>query len=212
MYDPVLPPTTPELVRIAPADARRVAWKNGRGFTDELVVAPAGAAFERGDFDWRISKACVAERGPFSAFPGFDRVLVVLAGDGLVLDHGGAAPRRVVRPLEPHAFSGDWTTGAELIGGPVADFNVLARRGRVRADVAVLHLDARPFREPLAAGDAFLHVVAGSADARVVGIAAASALGAGESLWIRGAKASDALEVTDAREGGVALLVRLASV
>lgn len=36
------------------------------------------------DFIWRISMARVEQPGPFSAFPGVDRVLAVLEGESLV--------------------------------------------------------------------------------------------------------------------------------
>lgn len=118
-------------------DARRVPWKNGRGVTEEIAVGPDGATFEAGDFAWRVSRASVAEPGPFSAFPGIDRVLVVTDGAGLRLVHDGSAPVTLA-PFAPHRFSGDDATDAELVGGPVRDFNVLTRRGRARADVEVI--------------------------------------------------------------------------
>jgi cysteine synthase len=40
-------------------EVRRVPWRNGRGFTDELALAPDGASFERGDFHWRVSRAAI---------------------------------------------------------------------------------------------------------------------------------------------------------
>ncbi len=119
-------------------DARRVPWKNGRGVTEEIAVGPDGATFEAGDFAWRVSRASVAEPGPFSAFPGIDRVLVVTDGAGLRLRHGGAPGVATVLPFVPHRFSGDDATDAELVGGPVRDFNVLTRRGRARAEVEVV--------------------------------------------------------------------------
>ena len=125
-------------MHLRPEDARRVPWKNGRGFTDELALWPRGASFEKGDFLWRISKAAVDEPGPFSSFPGFERVLVVTQGAGLVLEHGAAAPRARVERLVPYRFQGEWSTSAELISGRVEDFNVLTRRGAVRAEVEVL--------------------------------------------------------------------------
>src|SRR5262249_28593295 len=119
----------PDFVHLTASDARRVPWKNGLGVTEELAIWPEGSAFEDAAFEWRISKASVPEPGPFSAFPGFDGVLVVLTGEGLRLDHGPAAPPAEVRELEPYAFSGDWPTSAQLLGGPVQDYNLIARRG-----------------------------------------------------------------------------------
>jgi len=135
-------PTLGEVLHLRPADARRVPWKNGRGFTDELALWPPGASFERGDFDWRISKAAVEEDGPFSSFPGFERVLVVTEGAGLILDHGTSAPRAKLERLVPYRFSGDWETRAELVDGRVADFNVIWRRDRAHAEIETLSADS----------------------------------------------------------------------
>ena len=70
-----------EVLHLSRDDARRVPWKNGRGATEELALWPRDSRFEQDDFEWRISKAVVDESGPFSMFPGFERILVVLRGD-----------------------------------------------------------------------------------------------------------------------------------
>jgi uncharacterized protein len=194
-----------DVSHLTPADARRLPWKNGRGVTEELAVWPPGASFERGDFDWRISKATVAEAGPFSAFAGFDRVLVVVDGDALVLSHEGAAPRIRVERLVPYRFDGGRPTSAELTGAPVRDFNVITRRGCVRADVSVLRAEST--RESLVAGHAFVHVVEGATVARVAG--ADVPLATGDSLWLCDARDGDVLELAGAF---VALLVQIAPV
>ncbi len=66
---------------------RRMPWKNGGGVTVEIAVHPQGASVD--DFDWRVSMATVASHGPFSIFPGIDRTLSVLEGDGILLDVDG---------------------------------------------------------------------------------------------------------------------------
>ena len=154
-------------MHLRPSDARRVPWKNRRGFTDELALWPGGAGFEKGDFLWRISKAAVEEAGPFSAFPGFERVLVVTAGAGLVLEHGASAPPARLERLVPYRFSGDWPTRAALIDGPVEDFNVLCRQGAARAEIEVWATQAQ--RDVSAAHDEHVFV---------------HDLGSGESLWL----------------------------
>lgn len=100
-------------------------WKNGGGETAEIVVAPPGADFE--SFDWRISTAIVAASGPFSAFPGVDRVLTVLEGGAMVLSIGGGE-HRLDAASEPLAFPGDTPAAAQLVGGALLDFNVMTRR------------------------------------------------------------------------------------
>ena len=126
--------------RLTPREARRMPWKNGGGTTLELAVEPAGATLETG-FAWRLSSAEVALSGPFSAFPGIERTLLLLAGDGFRLDFGGHGTVVLDQPLEPVRFSGDWPAEATLLGGPCVDFNLMADPARCRARLAVLRLD-----------------------------------------------------------------------
>jgi environmental stress-induced protein Ves len=200
---------TREVLHLSTDDARRVPWKNGRGYTDELALWPEGARFDRLDFDWRISKASVTEDGPFSSFEGFDRILVVTRGEGLVLAHGDAAPRARLRKLDPHRFSGDWPTEAKLVAGAVHDFNVVFRASSVHADVQALKLGTRRARESLPAGHAFLHALDGAIVARVGGEEEPYELDAGESLWVRELARDEELELAGRAPASVALLVRI---
>ena len=115
------------------ASLRPTPWKNGGGVTTELAMSPPGACLD--DFDWRVSLASIAEDGPFSQFPGVDRTLVLVAGDGVLLDFGDE--RVVLSPSEPLVeFAGEDPVHA-TISGPMSgqatlDFNVMTRRGRYR--------------------------------------------------------------------------------
>jgi environmental stress-induced protein Ves len=148
----------------------------------------------------------VDEAGPFSAFPGVERILVVTEGAGLVLSHGKHAPRARLRRLEPYRFAGDWPTIAELPGGPITDFNVMLRAGRARADVQGLALGLRRSRDSLAAGHAFVHLLVGRCRARVTGEEEPFDLGAGSSLWVRGLRGGEELDL-EGRASGCELLV-----
>jgi environmental stress-induced protein Ves len=198
-----------EVLHLTDADVRILPWKNGRGITEELAIWPDGATLDRGDFEWRISKAAVDDSGPFSAFPGFDRLLVVTDGDGFVLTHGDHAPRARVRRFEPYLFAGDWPTSAELLRGKVSDFNVLLRRGRWRANIEVLKLGRRRAREALAAGHAFVHVLSGELVARVTAEEEPFALEENESLWARELTGGDELDLAGTSDDCVALLVQI---
>lgn len=153
-------------------------WKNGGGTTRELACQPAGAGMH--DFDWRVSIATIAAAGPFSAFPGVDRVIVLLAGDGVQL-RGHGVNHQLDRPLVPFAFAGDEALQCELLGGSSTDFNVMTRRGRCRADVQVLHAaaDIAPARAGL------LLAVAGEWQCTPAGGATALCT-AGHGLWWQG--------------------------
>ncbi|MCI1000208.1 MULTISPECIES: HutD/Ves family protein [Ochrobactrum] len=106
---------------------RRMPWKNGGGVTVEIAIHPQGASVD--DFDWRVSMASVANDGPFSLFPGIDRSLSVLEGDGIVLDVEGHKST-LTRESEPFAFAADSQSSAQLIGSVITDLNVMTRRGR----------------------------------------------------------------------------------
>lgn len=116
---------------------RRMPWKNGGGETIEIAIFPHEAGI--GAFDWRVSMAKVVEDGPFSTFPGIDRTLTILEGEGLNLTVADAGPVRIVE--QPHSFAGDVTASATLIGGPVTDLNVMTRRERFQHRVTPVALD-----------------------------------------------------------------------
>ncbi|MGW5421731.1 HutD/Ves family protein [Streptomyces sp. NPDC003943] len=115
-------------------DRPATPWRNGGGVTREVAAGPAEAGLD--DFVWRVSLADVATGGPFSAFPGVDRVITVVDGPGMELTVDGT-PHTVADPYEPFAFSGDAATGCRLLGGPIVDFNVMTRRDAATADVRV---------------------------------------------------------------------------
>jgi hypothetical protein len=108
--------------------ARQLPWKNGKGVTLELAIAPADAGLD--DFDWRISSARVDSDGPFSHYPGIDRSLGLLSGAGLRLK----LPESVILDSRHPvlSFAGELDVQAELLDGPLQDFNLMSRRGRWR--------------------------------------------------------------------------------
>lgn len=112
------------LVRVA--DRVRVPWKNGRGVTEEIAIGPDGATVSSG-FDWRLSIASVDEDGPFSLFPGVDRTLVVLQGEGLELE-GLDRPVPLDHRFALASFPGDAAVTARLRDGRVRDLNLMTRR------------------------------------------------------------------------------------
>jgi environmental stress-induced protein Ves len=111
-----------------PEDYRSVPWKNGGGVTVDI-------AFE--DDVWRFSRTPITVPGPFSDYPGFDRLQVVVAGRGLVLQTP-AGEIDVRRPFQPVRFAGETLIVSRLEAGPVEVVNLLGDRSRVRLDLAVL--------------------------------------------------------------------------
>ncbi|TGD43881.1 HutD family protein [Pseudotabrizicola sediminis] len=109
-----------------PAAARTFRpWKNGGGETAEILCWPEGAGID--DFTLRLSTARVAASGPFSAFPGVNRVLTVIEGGAMVLTLDGT-DHPLAPGSPPFAFAGDTPCTAHLVGPPLLDFNVMTRR------------------------------------------------------------------------------------
>lgn len=121
-------------------DHVRMPWKNGGGETVEIAIWPPSASLS--DFDWRLSMATVAMDGPFSLFPGIDRTLAVLDGEGIDLTVGNAPPGRLTPASALHAFAGDVAASATLVSGPIIDLNVMTRRETFRHRVSQLTLGA----------------------------------------------------------------------
>ncbi|WP_394434947.1 HutD/Ves family protein [Streptomyces sp. SGAir0957] len=166
-------------VRVLPAtDRTAVAWKNGGGTTREIVCSPPGA--DMTGFRWRVSLAEVAADGPFSAFPGVDRTLTMVDGDGMELTVD-SAPVRVDARYEPRDFAGDVPTGCRLIGGPVVNLNVMWRRGALPAPPAVAVVRGRL---PLAPGPTLVVALTGDG-AQVAGYE----LGRYDAVLVEGAGA-----------------------
>lgn len=109
-------------------------WANGLGNTTELYVHNSRVT---GRMLWRISMAGVDADGPFSHFEGYERVLVLLRGEGLTLNHANGTEHRLSRPFELATFPGDIETQATLIDGPILDFNVITDRASFAARVSV---------------------------------------------------------------------------
>lgn len=185
--------------RVLPANTyRRERWKNGAGWTREILRWP-----QAGDWDWRLSVAEIEEDAPFSRFSGVERELVLLSGNGVRLrfDDG-----RSVELQPPHArvrFAGEDGVRGELIDGPTQDFNLMWRREAI--DAQLWH---RPLVGPMvifaeAATTWVVHLLAGQArfadDSRLPDLAAGDTAvfsagaerlrhvldGAGEALLIR---------------------------
>ncbi|MCB9683590.1 MAG: HutD family protein [Alphaproteobacteria bacterium] len=136
------------------AQRREVPWKNGRGTTTELAVWPEGGSLGAG-FVWRLSSAAVVEDGPFSRFPGVDRLLVLL-DDGelrLALPDG---ERVLDRRHAMARFPGDAATEGRVPRGPVRDLNLMVDRGRAAIG------EARVVSRPTEVGPGLLVVLEGA--------------------------------------------------
>ena len=119
------------LLHLPAHEYRRERWRNERGWTREIHRHPEGAA----DWQWRVSIAEIDQDAPFSPFPGCDRELVLLAGEGMHLQFDDGERERVPM-MPPHdrlRFAGERALHAELVNGPTHDFNLIWRRDVLEA-------------------------------------------------------------------------------
>ena len=78
--------------------------------------------------------------GPFSRFPGHERLLLLLEGPGLLLDIEGKGRQRLKHPGQVVTFAGDDAVNAALIQGPCVDFGVISDPRRVKVTLEWLNL------------------------------------------------------------------------
>lgn len=155
-------------------------WRNGGGLTREVASGRFdggrdGTADDTAPFDWRISIADVSAAGPFSAFPGLDRVITLVEGQLMVLVVDGREER--LRLYEPFAFPGEAATTCALPRGGTRDLNLMTRRGRCTGSVEILETSGGPQR--LAGG-------CGQRDTQVVAVVAVVGLAGTTSVTVDG--------------------------
>lgn len=133
------------MLRIPTTQWQRQPWKNGGGVTHEIWRDPAPTDTpDTSAFAVRVSCAEVASDGPFSAFPGVDRTILLLEGAGFSLRRSDGARADVHTISAPFAFSGDEAWTCTLVAGPVRDLNIMTSRDHARAAVRVVSLAAEP--------------------------------------------------------------------
>ena len=141
------------------SDYQRMPWKNGGGTTTEIWKSASPA----GEMLWRLSIAHIASDGPFSEFPGIDRWIMVVSGNGMELTIEGLGAKRLDRPFEPLFFPGDAKTDCRLIDGPIRDFNFIISRSFGEGTLQVLQLTAG-MAAPLGENTAAVYVLAGGVE------------------------------------------------
>jgi environmental stress-induced protein Ves len=179
-------------------DYQRMRWKNGGGWTSELARAGDDVAF-----DWRISIAEIENDGAFSTFPGCDRQIALLAGAGMEIEFEEAETVRLDQRLRFFPFAGEWHARGRLLGGPVRDFNVIARRDTFRAEVLYRPLVGPMVFLPEAATTWFVYLAGGRAALQDV---PDTDLEVGDSLLL---EPGDAVRNRVLSGGGEVVLVKL---
>jgi len=122
-------------------------WKNGGGATRELACWPPGADMDH--FGWRVSVATVVQAGPFSAFPGVDRHIMLLEGGGLHLAaRDGTLQHALDVPWQPFSFAGELALDCTVVGGTSQDFNLMLRRGAWQGGIDIVRGSVQPGVSP----------------------------------------------------------------
>ncbi len=116
------------VTRLDPTQYITTPWRNGGGVTVDIA--------EEGDA-WRFGRTPIVAPGPFSDYRGFDRVQVLVAGSGLVLQTPGGEID-VRQPFRPVRFAGETPIVSRLEAGPVEVVNLIGDRARVRIDMKIL--------------------------------------------------------------------------
>lgn len=122
------------------AELEVTPWKNGGGSTRTLTAAP-GTAASADDFDWRVSVADVGADGPFSAYPGIARVIMLIDGAEMILTVDGRTHRLGLH--DTLAFPGEAVTSGRVPSGPTRDLNLMTRIGRADGTLQALEVATR---------------------------------------------------------------------
>ncbi len=119
------------------ASLKSAPWANGGGITRQIAAGPSTGA----EWDWRLSIAEVAKAGPFSAMPGFDRIITIIDGELIALTVDGA--EQALEKFRPFRFSGDASTSATLPTGVLKDLNLITRRGAFKGYATIVELSKK---------------------------------------------------------------------
>lgn len=192
---------TVRIIRVA--EQVEMPWKNGFGMTREVCRVDDAAGFI-----WRASLARVERDGPFSLFPGCERVITLLEGAPMRLEFEDGEVLRLDQG-QPRAFSCERPLTCYLEGESAAsrDFNLIWRRTAVAVSDCALtvrgtaRLSGRP-------GDWHL-VVAVRGAARVNWAGQMSELAPGDALLASDPTASASCDLEIAAEDGLLLAFTL---
>ena len=120
------------LTILSPETFKTIPCKNGLGHTTELAINSGG---NLDNFNWRLSIASVVNDGDFSNFSGYQRNLVLIEGEGLILDHRNGDIDELTNLLDIAHFDGGSKTHGSLVNGGIKDFNIMTNENSFTAEV-----------------------------------------------------------------------------
>ncbi|HJS90646.1 MAG TPA: HutD family protein [Steroidobacteraceae bacterium] len=113
---------------------RHMPWRNGLGSTLEIAREPATGE----DFAWRLSLADIDRDCEFSAYPGYRRALVLVAGARLQLRFRGHGDCLLDAARRGTRFEGEWKTHCAIADGRCTDLSLIVRRGPAARPASVV--------------------------------------------------------------------------
>jgi uncharacterized protein len=144
---------------------RAMPWRNGAGTTLEIARWPAGGA----DFSWRLSLASISRSGPFSAYPGYARVVALVEGAGFTLS-GPKIPEHKLQQVGASAhFPGAAETHCTLLAGPCTDLSLMVREPGAISPVARVDVHGQLRLEPVPGALRTVFCLAGNIEFRTPG-------------------------------------------
>lgn len=90
------------------------------------------------DFAWRLSLADIDRDSEFSAYPGYSRALVLIAGNSLYLRFRGHGNCFLDPTSRGTRFEGDWKTHCAVPEGRCTDLSLIVRRGPAARPTSVV--------------------------------------------------------------------------
>ena len=118
---------TGSLRSIVRIDSRGIAaqrWRNGGGWTRELLTWPDARHWQL-----RISLATIESAGSFSIYAGVQRRITVIDGAGVLLRINDTT-HRLSLDTDPLSFDGGTPVHCTPIDGPASDLNLMSARGQ----------------------------------------------------------------------------------
>lgn len=156
---------------LTPADYVEFPWKNGRGVTTDIAALyrPGATSRDWTEMLWRFGRTPIPESGPYSDLTGFERLQVLIAGDGFKIHtEDGTVHRDLSRAYVPVRYDGGLKLTGRLNAGPVETVNLLYRRDAFDGD---LHAPAPGTELKLEAGTHLIHAPDGEAKIGIDGTA-----------------------------------------
>lgn len=126
-----------KITALDPSAFGRTPWKNGGGVVIDIAGELRDGAASAAGWDatlWRFGRTTIPVAAPFSDLTGFDRLLMVVGGRGLVLQ----TPTEEIDVREPFApvrFAGETRIVSRLEAGPVEVVNLIADRAYAEMDL-----------------------------------------------------------------------------